>query len=387
MKKFNLPDWTQTELTDKIEFQFCAMPRELVYGDTFEELGVYGTFIYTLMLDRMRLSAKNSEKFTDKNGRLYIIFTIEEVMRVCKCAKHTAVKYMKQLEDIGLIEKKKQGQGRPALIYVKNFNSTSRGQENRPLEVQNLHARGQENRPLEVQNLHARGQENRPLEVQNLHANQTDPIQTELSKTYVRESQISQIGEVGEKFEEPEEFDIFDANIEAIEAAAPDLTDLIKNRENISENAVELRSAEEIADKVELAALKDQYPDYHQALDVMHKVICNFLANEKEPPNLRVRSQPIEFHRARPVFAMLAREHLASVIDALIRRDEKLGKIRDGEAYFTTSLYQAALNPKVSLTVKPKAAAANRDSRVPAGFNKQDFFAKLERDKKKLLDD
>ena len=357
MKKFNLPDWTQTELTDKIEFQFCAMPRELVYGDTFEELGVYGTFIYTLMLDRMRLSAKNSEKFTDKNGRLYIIFTIEEVMRVCKCAKHTAVKYMKQLEDIGLIEKKKQGQGRPALIYVKNFNSTSRGQENRPLEVQNL------------------------------HANQTDPIQTELSKTYVRESQISQIGEVGEKFEEPEEFDIFDANIEAIEAAAPDLTDLIKNRENISENAVELRSAEEIADKVELAALKDQYPDYHQALDVMHKVICNFLANEKEPPNLRVRSQPIEFHRARPVFAMLAREHLASVIDALIRRDEKLGKIRDGEAYFTTSLYQAALNPKVSLTVKPKAAAANRDSRVPAGFNKQDFFAKLERDKKKLLDD
>ena len=37
------------------------------------------------------------------------------------CAEKSAIKYLSELEEFGLIERIKQGFGRPALIYVKNF--------------------------------------------------------------------------------------------------------------------------------------------------------------------------------------------------------------------------------------------------------------------------
>ena len=39
------------------------------------------------------------------------------------CAEHKAVKLLRELEDIDLIERKRRGLGRPSLIYVKDFSS------------------------------------------------------------------------------------------------------------------------------------------------------------------------------------------------------------------------------------------------------------------------
>jgi len=75
------------------------------------------------MLSRASLSATNADDFTDDAGRLYIIYTIEQVMADMRCSTKTAVKMVKQLDDIGLIEKKRQGQGKPSILYVKDFNT------------------------------------------------------------------------------------------------------------------------------------------------------------------------------------------------------------------------------------------------------------------------
>ena len=78
--------------------------------------------LYGLMLDRMSLSLKN--KWFDEQNRAYIIFTIEDVMELLNCKSQKAVKIMKELdaeEGIGLIEKIRQGFGKPNIIYVKNF--------------------------------------------------------------------------------------------------------------------------------------------------------------------------------------------------------------------------------------------------------------------------
>jgi Replication initiator protein A (RepA) N-terminus. len=71
------------------------------------------------MLDRMGLSIKN--QWCDDDNRVYIIYTQEESMEHLNCNTQKVVKLYKELDDIGLIERRNQGQGKPTWIYVKNF--------------------------------------------------------------------------------------------------------------------------------------------------------------------------------------------------------------------------------------------------------------------------
>mgnify|MGYP003229254278 FL=1 len=67
----------------------------------------------------MGLSAKNG--WLDGQGRVYIIFPVQEVMDALGCADNKATKLFRELEKFGLIERKRRGLGKPNLIYVKNF--------------------------------------------------------------------------------------------------------------------------------------------------------------------------------------------------------------------------------------------------------------------------
>ena len=74
------------------------------------------------MLDRMSLSMKNG--WMDNQNRIYIYFTLEDAVELLGCGHGKAVRLFSELDSvkgIGLIERKKQGQGKPAKIYVKNF--------------------------------------------------------------------------------------------------------------------------------------------------------------------------------------------------------------------------------------------------------------------------
>ena len=78
--------------------------------------------LYGLMLDRMSLSVKN--RWFDSENRVYIIFTVEDVMDLINCKKQKAVKILAELDKetgIGLIEKKRLGLGKANIIYVRNF--------------------------------------------------------------------------------------------------------------------------------------------------------------------------------------------------------------------------------------------------------------------------
>ncbi len=79
--------------------------------------------LYGILLDRMSLSAKNG--WLDEQGRVFIIFTIEDVKRALCCADNKATKLLRELEEFGLIERKRRGLGKPSLVYVKNFSAES----------------------------------------------------------------------------------------------------------------------------------------------------------------------------------------------------------------------------------------------------------------------
>ena len=104
-------------------FSFFRIPKALFQEQRFQDLSTDAKTLYGILLDRMSLSVRN--EWFDKKGRVFIIFTIEDVKRTLRCADNKATRLLRELEEFGLIERKRRGQGKPCLVYVKNFSAES----------------------------------------------------------------------------------------------------------------------------------------------------------------------------------------------------------------------------------------------------------------------
>lgn len=101
------------------QYSFYRIPKVLLTDPRYKSVSIEAKVLYGLLLDRMGLSMKNG--WMDNERRVYIYFTQEDAMVMMDCGHNKAVKLFADLEQTGLIERKKQGQGRPTRIYVKNF--------------------------------------------------------------------------------------------------------------------------------------------------------------------------------------------------------------------------------------------------------------------------
>ena len=104
-------------------FSFFRIPKALFQEQRFQDLSTDAKTLYGILLDRMSLSVKNG--WLDKQNRVFILFTIEDVKRTLCCADNKVAKLLRELEKFGLIERKRRGQGKPRLVYVKNFSAES----------------------------------------------------------------------------------------------------------------------------------------------------------------------------------------------------------------------------------------------------------------------
>ena len=108
------------------QFSYFRIPRLLIRSKKFKTLSTDAKLLYGLMLDRMGLSAKHG--WYDELGRVYIYYTLDEIQTDLMCGHNKAVRLLAELDTgktgFGLIERVKQGQGRPAKIYVKKFATT-----------------------------------------------------------------------------------------------------------------------------------------------------------------------------------------------------------------------------------------------------------------------
>lgn len=104
------------------QYAFFRIPKLLITDSRFDGVSSDAKLLYGLLLDRMELSYRNG--WVDDQNRVFIIFTVEEVMETLRCRSEKAVRLFAELDSkkgIGLIERKRQGLGKPAIIYVKNF--------------------------------------------------------------------------------------------------------------------------------------------------------------------------------------------------------------------------------------------------------------------------
>ena len=100
-----------------LENSYYQIPQELFVNSLYKEkLNSDSKILYAFLLDRLSLSQKNH--WFDEYGRVYLIFTREEVQNKLCLSEKTVTKAFKQLLEVNLISEKRQGLGKPNLIYV-----------------------------------------------------------------------------------------------------------------------------------------------------------------------------------------------------------------------------------------------------------------------------
>jgi len=217
-------------------FSFYRIPKALFLESRFQNLSTDAKTLYGILLDRMSLSVKNG--WLDEQGRVFIVYTIEDVKRALCCADNKATKLMRELEKIGLIERKRRGLGRPSLVYVKNFSAES---SNSRFKNRENHESG--------------GSKTTSQDPAKSRCNKTDENNTEMSETYPFHSEEA---DRMNKREQLEEYFSQSLEVDTLLRLCPDdaatilMVDSNLQRENI------LPSERAFAYKMKMEAMKHQ---------------------------------------------------------------------------------------------------------------------------------
>lgn len=110
-------DFIPYKSNETLENRYYQIPQELFENSLYKyNLSLESKMLYSFILDRLSLSNKNH--WVDENNNIYLIFTREEVGDKLCLSEKTVIKSFKQLNKFKLISEKRQGLGKPNLIYV-----------------------------------------------------------------------------------------------------------------------------------------------------------------------------------------------------------------------------------------------------------------------------
>lgn len=283
------------------QYTFYRIPKILFTAECFKSLSCEAKVLYGLMLDRMSLSIKN--RWVDEQDRVYIVFTVEEVMELLGCGRQKAIKNISELDTekgIGLIEKKRFGLGKPNVIYVKNFMMKECTQTETEKEVGENAANTQK-----YENQTSGSMKISLQEVPKSNSNNTDYNNTEFSNT----DPINLINLVRRPCDGKDTMDEID----------------------------EIRR--EIHDRIEYDILEHDNPLQVKMLDELVELIVEILI-QPDTGQIRVGGAMIPMALAKERFRRLEYEHIQYVMYCLQKNSSHIGNIK---AYLLTALYNAPI--------------------------------------------
>lgn len=287
------------------QFTFYRIPKILFTDKHFSVISLEAKLLYGIMLDRMALSVKN--KWFDENNRVYIIYTVEDINNNFGCARQKTAKLLDELENgIGLIERKRQGLGKPNIIYVKNFiyNSKEAPQENQNSKSMNI--KNQEvlkSNFQKYENQTSRSMIAEHQEVRKSNANNTNINNTEFNNT---DTSFIHSGGKPKK-------------------GGFDTEKYLKER-------TEYRKI--IADNIEFDILSQSYPaqQLNEIIEIITEAVCStkptIRVGQEEKPQSIVKSQLLK----------LDATHIECVIDCLNKNTTNIANL---ENYILTVLYKS----------------------------------------------
>ena len=321
------------------QFTFYRIPKILITSNQKKKISDSAKLLYGLMLDRMSLSIRNG--WLDDDNRAYIFFTTNDVMEQMCCGTEKATKMLTELDSekgIGLIERVKQGQGKPAIIYLKKFyelEDTARSTKLSEIESQDF----QESKVKTFENRKTR-----------LSKIESQDFRKSKNKTFEnRKSGLSEI--------EKQDFRKSKCNYNNINNTDINNTDINYiypiNQDNYNIQNSDTQTEEEWIDRYTKTVdeIKKQIDyDYlinHAERDIVDEVV-NIMAEVMTVyrPKYKIEGDFIEYNAVVNKFRQITAQKLEICLLAYSR---KIQRIKNPKAYWISTLYNIPLTSEIVL--------------------------------------
>lgn len=296
---------------EAMQFTYFRIPCQLITHPRFKHLSTDSKLLYGMLLDRMSLSIKN--EWYDDTGRVYIYYTVDEVCSNLNCGRDKAMRLLAELDTgkgVGLIERKKQGQGKPTRIYVKRFTTQEIPPQPEKKPEPPAPPPGVEFADVQKSDFPtSRRRKNPPQEVE-----ETDPNQT-------KRNQLD--------FIQPD----------------PSIYPPAPSGRQMGIDRCEVR--EEVKENIEYEHLRQELP--YDDVESLLELIVDVLSSTSS--TIRIGGEVLSVDAVRRRFRQLDSEHIKYIIDSMSQTTTKINNIR---AYLLTALYNAPI------TIGPYYSAAVR---------------------------
>lgn len=291
------------------QFSFIRIPRVLLVDQLFSPLSIQSKILYGVLLDRMGISMRNG--WFDELNRVYIIYQISEIQEDLGFSKKKAIDYLTELEQFGLVEKKRRGRGLPSILYVKSF--MTRDAISRSVETGTSEPIISISRSAEIDT--SRGSQIAPLEVPEstlLEVPKSAPLMSNnnINNTYMSNIPSNQI-----------------LSTEGIEVQSGCDED-------------EMRSvrayAEIISENLELEILKQGHGYDVELLDGIYDLILEVVVSKSPTTVIASNEYPTELVKSK--FLKLTSMHVEYVMDCF---NQNSTKVRNIKKYLLAALFNA----------------------------------------------
>ena len=260
------------------QYAFYRTPKVFYTDERFRGLSSDAKTVYGILLDRVSLSAKNG--WADEEGRVYVYMTVSSIEEAMGCAHQKACGLLSELEEFGLIERKKQGLGKPDRIYVKNF-----------IQVWNSNLKKYENHTYGDMKII-------PLEVCKSASSNTDKNNTENNDTHPILSGIS---------------------------ADKDTDERHAYRDFLYEH-------------LEMEILYKQYPYERETLDAILELMLDVICSKRKTIRIAGDDKPVNVVKSQ--FLKVNSSHIGYVMDCMQKNGTKVRNIKQ---YLLAAIYNAPL--------------------------------------------
>lgn len=270
-------------------YAFYRIPKMFFTDDKFSELSSLAKVLYGILLDRVTLSVKSN--WLDAEGRVYVYMTIESIEEAIGCCHQKSCKLLSELEQFGLIERKRQGLCKPTRIYVKNF-----------IPVCGTYSQKYE--------LHTYGDTSDiPAEVCETDTNNTENNKTDISKSNLILSGWDE-----------------DRNVD---------------------NSVGMNSDDRVSyrlyfeKKLDMSIMRERYPFDREVLDSILDLILDVMCSGRKTIRIAGDDKPLQVVQGQ--FMKLHSMHLEYVLDCM---QQNVSSVRNIKQYLLAALYNAPMTMK-----------------------------------------
>lgn len=289
---------------DAEQFTFYRIPKVLFTDHRYKAVSVEAKVLYGLLLDRMSLSIRSG--WLDDDGRVYIYFTLEEAIEFLGFGKDKLVRLFQELDrdrGIGLIERKKQGQGKPTKIYVKNFIIPG----------------------------------DAPLTSEKPKSEPPTPPQTsEIAKSRLLPGRSADCGISDPNYTDKKETEWSDTE-SIYPPPPPQPPKRVKGRQRMRMDEIEQYRAL-IKENIDYERLLEEHPYDQELIDGYVELIVETCCSRREYIRVNQEDMPRDLVKSR--LLKLDKEHITYVMDCLSKNTTLVGNIK---AYTLSALYNAPI--------------------------------------------